>query len=388
MAVISSTEAGAGEGRVAGWLSPDEFRLIEAMCDTFFPSLEPPGGSSEVMTAYFRRSARDLHVPYLVAETLAQENAEAQTEFRQLLALMSSPLSGLLLVGRPQTFLALSQEQREKYLLAMANSPLAQLRQGYQAIKRLASFIYYSVPDPQGVNPNWSALDYTAPEPPPADAPQPIKPLAISEDTTLDADAVVIGSGAGGGVVAAELALAGKSVIVLEKGGYNNSRRHHAGFAPRHPGRRAHHVEEFDEFDERADSRRPGRRRARRRVTPTNTARHDAGHVDVAQQPAEPGRHQTRLRRGLPRPERLQRRQPGRPRRQGLPDRGRPRPGVEAERRRRAGHRPGGEERDPERGGQLEHVRGRLREGRHQRDEPEIPQTTKDIAAVNTACNA
>src|SRR5579863_8500374 len=222
MAVLSSTEAGTGESRVAGWLSPDEFRLIEAICDTFFPSLEPPDGSSEVLAAYYRRSARDLHLAYLFAGTLAQENAQAQTEFRQLLALMSSPLSSLLLIGRPQAFLELSQERREKYLLAMANSPLGQLRQGYQAMKRLTGFIYYSVPDPEGANPNWEALDYIAPEPPFADAPQPVKPLAISEDSTLDADAVVIGSGAGGGVVAAELARAGKSVIVLEKGGYNN----------------------------------------------------------------------------------------------------------------------------------------------------------------------
>src|SRR6266567_8521948 len=104
----------------------------------------------------------------------------------------------------------------------MANSPLGQLRQGYQAIKRLASFIYYSVPDAQGVNPNWEVLDYAAPTPPPADVPQPIKPLAITGDTTLEADAVVIGSGAGGGVVAGELAKAGKSVVILEKGGYNS----------------------------------------------------------------------------------------------------------------------------------------------------------------------
>src|SRR5579863_5452582 len=177
MAVLSSTEAGTGESRVAGWLSPDEFRLIEAICDTFFPSLEPPDGSSEVLTAYYRRSARDLHVADLFAGTLAQENAQAQTEFRQLLALMSSPLSGLLLIGRPRAFLDLSRKQREKYLLAMANSPLGQLRQGYQAMKRLTGFIYYSVPNPQGSNENWAALDYSAPEPPPANAPQPIKPF-------------------------------------------------------------------------------------------------------------------------------------------------------------------------------------------------------------------
>src|SRR6266566_812036 len=41
-------------------------------------------------------------------------------------------------------------------------------------------------------------------------------------DTTLSCDAVVVGSGAGGGVVAAELSAAGKDVIVLEEGGYYN----------------------------------------------------------------------------------------------------------------------------------------------------------------------
>src|SRR5205823_11860267 len=54
------------------------------------------------------------------------------------------------------------------------------------------------------------------------DVPQPIKPFRITEDITLEADAVIIGSGAGGGVVAGELAMVGKNVIVLEKGGYNN----------------------------------------------------------------------------------------------------------------------------------------------------------------------
>src|SRR5207245_4386289 len=99
---------------------------------------------------------------------------------------------------------------------------IGQLRQGYQSIKRLSGFVFFAAPDTTGVNPNWEALDYQASTPPPVDVPQPIKPLRITEDFTLEADAVIIGSGAGGGVVAGELAMAGKNVIVLEKGGYNN----------------------------------------------------------------------------------------------------------------------------------------------------------------------
>lgn len=224
MVIVSSPGAATGQSRIAGWLSPDEFRIVEAVCDTLFPSLEPPPGSSEALAAYYRRNAQDMHVPLLLAETLAKENAVAQTEFRQLLALLASPVSGLMLVGSPKAFIDLLPEQREKYLLAMANSPVGQLRQGYQAMKRLTGFLFYAVPDAQGHNPNWDVLDYSVPpiENVASSVSRPISPLRITEETTLECDAVIIGSGAGGGVVAGELAQAGKNVIVLEKGGYNS----------------------------------------------------------------------------------------------------------------------------------------------------------------------
>jgi hypothetical protein len=216
MAVTSKTETTA-ESLVAGWLTPDEFSILEAVCDTLLPSLEPPEGSSEVVAAYYRRTARNLNVAHLVAETLALENEDDQKRFRQLLGLLAGPMGGLLLIGSPRSFKSLSQEKREKYLTAMANSPMGQLRQGYHTIKRLAGFFYYAAPDGTGVNPNWEALDYAPASPQPADVSQPISPLKITEDTTLEADVVVIGSGAGGGLVAGELAMAGKSVVVLEK---------------------------------------------------------------------------------------------------------------------------------------------------------------------------
>ena len=94
MAITSSSETRAGGSRVAGWLSPEEFRILEVVCDTFLPSLEPPPGSSDAMAAYYRRRASDLNVAQLLAETLALENAEAQTQFHQLMSLMASGVIG------------------------------------------------------------------------------------------------------------------------------------------------------------------------------------------------------------------------------------------------------------------------------------------------------
>lgn len=222
MVTTSSPPAAVTQSRrIADWLTPSEFVILEAICDTLIPSLEPPAGSSKAVAAYYRRCAADLHVAQRIAETLGREDVQVKADIRLFLSLFTAPPASLLLAGSTRPFLALPQAKREQYLLALANSLVGPFRQGFQGLKRLTGLIYFSTLDEQGVNPNWGVLDYAAPTPPPATS-SPITPLAISKDTTLEADVVVIGSGAGGGVVAGELAMAGKRVIVLEKGGYNH----------------------------------------------------------------------------------------------------------------------------------------------------------------------
>jgi len=216
----TATPGGAGVPS-ANWLTDGEMRTLIAVCEALIPSVAAPAGE-EVASEFYARSATDLGVAQVVAETLAVESPETRTQFKQLLGLLQSPIAGALLMGRPQSFAQAPLAAREAALRRMSVSSVPTLRQGFQAVKRLAAFIFYSAPVADGVNPNWSAIGYTPATPPASDQapPKRIHPLPVTADLTLTADAVVVGSGAGGGVVAAELAAAGKDVVILEKGGY------------------------------------------------------------------------------------------------------------------------------------------------------------------------
>ncbi|HEY7349147.1 MAG TPA: GMC family oxidoreductase N-terminal domain-containing protein [Ktedonobacterales bacterium] len=198
--------------------SESEFATLRAICDTFVPAIQ----AEDDPHRFYATSASDLKVPDLIAATVAQLPEEARAQLRQLLGLLDKPLVNLLFSGQFAHFRTLNQDQREAVLRSWAASGMQMRRQAFAALKRAAVVTYYAAVGEDGKNPAWKAINYPGPFSPPPSVPKPIKPTEITAATTLDCDVVVIGSGAGGGVVAGELAAAGKAVIVLEMGGYYN----------------------------------------------------------------------------------------------------------------------------------------------------------------------
>lgn len=195
-------------------LSPAERRTLTAACDALLPALAPEEGDDPRL---FGLAASDLGVAAEIESAVATLAAGERRDFRRLLDLLGGPALPLFLTGRPRSFTDLPREARERVLRAMSTSRIEPLRTGFQVLKRLASFLYYTLTPAGGANPAWAALGYVPSSNPPA-APRALAVTAIEGPETLAADVCVVGSGAGGGVAAAVLAAAGRRVVVLEAG--------------------------------------------------------------------------------------------------------------------------------------------------------------------------
>ena len=191
---------------------------LRALADTFIPTLE---GSAEHAAYWQRRGSEGVNLNQ-IGEVLDEQPAGARAEFIKLLDLLATPTLGLTWFGPLRPFARLQPAQREKLLQSWAQSKLPPLRKGFHALRKLFVFLYYGGATPEGRNPVWTSIGYAGPLPADTvvDTPKPIRTLRPTQDVTYDCDVLVIGSGAGGGVIAGELAAAGQAVLVLEKGPY------------------------------------------------------------------------------------------------------------------------------------------------------------------------
>ncbi len=193
-------------------ISEKQLNALRAVCDVLIPSIK---GS-----AYWERKASDFKVAERMIEQVSLLSLREQKEFQQLLSLLSNPLLGMTWRGTFKPASKLSATQIEKMLHKWSRNSFNDIRKGYNTLKRLCGSVYFSDTE-NGVNPNWESIQYqTLPKPPPSEDLLSKGLLMNNKKETLDCDVLIVGSGAGGGVVADVLAEAGCKVIIVEKGQY------------------------------------------------------------------------------------------------------------------------------------------------------------------------
>jgi choline dehydrogenase-like flavoprotein len=176
----------------------------------------------------FVRSADGERVASIAADALARAVDPVQLgQLRIVLRLIEQPIANLATGGGPRSFGAMDQDARERLVLRWLRSSVAQRRSAVHAFRKLLTFIAYADPGPpEAPNPLPGSIGYEPDDPPRPRAFAGIRPIEVDRasgggpgaEVRLEADVVVVGSGAGGGVVAAELARAGRKVLVVEAG--------------------------------------------------------------------------------------------------------------------------------------------------------------------------
>ena len=178
--------------------------VLAAVCDTVVPSIARDPDTD----GFFARKASDLWVPQVIEYMVAGMPDDQRAVVLALLETLGD-----------QDFAHRSPGSREQLMrnVALTGSGAAA---GLDLLTTLTLFLFYGLADERRQNPTWRTLGYPGPISPALEVERPLRPYAPDWDTTLDADVCVVGSGAGGGVMAGVLSERGLKVVVLEAGGY------------------------------------------------------------------------------------------------------------------------------------------------------------------------
>ena len=184
---------------------------LRAVADTFVPPVKAPANAPP-LGGFWTRTASDLGIERAAAGWIMSRLPDKDRDgLIQLLDLLG-------LIG----FAKLPRAAREAMLRNIRGDH--DLARGFSGLAELVLGLFYGIADERGTNPNWSVFGYQGPPSiaPPADRPRlkPYQPEASADAVTLTADVCIVGSGSGGGVIAALLAEAGLDVVIVEAGGH------------------------------------------------------------------------------------------------------------------------------------------------------------------------
>ena len=183
---------------------------LTALCDVFIPAVRPPAGADETAQRFFALTASEAgtvaRLRQLLPELLDEQELE---DLGVLLRILRAAGIGVLPWWAAQGVL--------RGLAAADDDAAAALRD----LRQVTMVLHYGGADPTDSQVVWEQLGYPGPPSAPvrASAPLPlVTPEEGADEVDLTVDTVVVGSGAGGGVVAARLAAGGHEVLVVEAG--------------------------------------------------------------------------------------------------------------------------------------------------------------------------
>ncbi|KAF8977444.1 hypothetical protein BGZ46_007384 [Entomortierella lignicola] len=213
-------------------LNEDQIKVVYALIDTFIPELtgqeleqfvrnNSDGTNDEALRAFGKSGIINEKVGELVVAKLHTLPPEKIDELGMVFKLLSTRIGTLALGGTYGDFPSLTREQRTQIINSWSNSMIGKLRILSKALLSIAAITYYGQP----LDAVHEALGYPGPDPEMHSERFTSKTFPVyefiqvpPEGIELTFDVVIVGSGAGGGVMAAELSKAGKRVLVVEKG--------------------------------------------------------------------------------------------------------------------------------------------------------------------------